>query len=143
MEEVRALQGDFPYYGSIETTPVSAATTFRKNKQVLADRNLMLQFNAHPGDSIKDGNVMFTIAGILDKAPGQTSLSASVAPVVYMPLAYLEQTGLVQRGSRVNYSYFIKYDQKEDVEKLSAKIEPRLEKEDLNLQTVASQKEQT
>ena len=141
--EVRALEGAFPYYGSIETTPVSAATTFRKNKQVLADRNLMLQFNAHPGDSLKIGNVTFTIAGILEKAPGQTSLAASVAPVVYMPLAWLQETGLMQRGSRINYSYYIKYDRKENIEKLTTKIEPRLDKEDLNLQTVASQKEQT
>ncbi len=141
--EVRALQGAFPYYGSIETTPVSAASTFRKNKQVLADRNLMLQFNAHPGDSITIGKVTFAIAGTLDKAPGQTSLSASIAPVVYMPLSYLRQTGLMQRGSRINYSYYIKYDRKENIEKLTTKIEPRLEKEDLNLQTVASQKEQT
>jgi len=141
--EVRALQGAFPYYGSIETTPISAASTFRKNKQVLADRNLMLQFNAHPGDSITIGKVTFAIAGTLDKAPGQTSLSASIAPVVYMPLSYLGQTGLMQRGSRINYSYYIKYDRKENIEKLTTKIEPRLEKEDLNLQTVASQKEQT
>jgi putative ABC transport system permease protein len=141
--EVRALEGQFPYYGTIETTPVSAATTFRKNKQVLADRNLMLQFNAHPGDSLKIGNVTFAIAGILDKAPGQTSLAASVAPVVYMPMAYLQQTGLMARGSRINYSYFFKYDRPENIEKLTPKIEPRLDKEDLNLQTVASQKEQT
>lgn len=141
--EVRALQGDFPYYGAIETTPASAATTFRKKQQVLADRNLMLQFNAHPGDSIKIGKVTFAIAGILDKAPGQTSIAASVAPVIYMPLSYLEQTGLMQRGSRINYSYYIKYDRKENIKKLSTKIEPRLDKEDLTLQTVASQKEQT
>ncbi|MGI4020412.1 MAG: ABC transporter permease [Janthinobacterium lividum] len=141
--EVRALEGEFPYYGSIETTPVSAAKIFRKNKQVLADRNLMLQFNAHPGDSLKIGNVTFAIAGILDKAPGQTSLAASVAPVIYMPMAYLQQTGLMARGSRINYSYFFKYDRPENIEKLTPKIEPRLDKEDLNLQTVASQKEQT
>jgi len=141
--EVRALEGAFPYYGSIETTPVSAASSFRKNKQVLADRNLMLQFNAHPGDSLKIGNVTFAIAGILEKAPGQTSLAASVAPVVYMPLAWLQETGLMQRGSRINYSYYIKYDRQENIEKLTTKIEPRLDKEDLNLQTVASQKEQT
>lgn len=141
--EVRALEGEFPYYGTIETTPVSAATAFRKNKQVLADHNLMLQFNAHPGDSLKIGNVTFAIAGVLEKAPGQTSLSASVAPVVYMPMAYLQQTGLMARGSRINYSYFFKYDRPENIEKLTPKIEPRLDKEDLNLQTVASQKEQT
>ena len=49
----------------------------------------------------------------------------------------------MQRGSRINYSYYINFDPKTDVEKLGNRIDPRLEKEDLNMQTVASQKEQT
>src|ERR1700759_1406622 len=33
--QVRALQGEFPYYGSLETTPVSAAQDFRNGKKAL------------------------------------------------------------------------------------------------------------
>ena len=53
--QVKALQGDFPYYGSLETTPIAAGKTFRNNQAALVDKTLMLQFNAKIGDSIKVG----------------------------------------------------------------------------------------
>ncbi len=141
--QVRALKGAFPYYGKLETTPASAGIAFRKEQQALVDQTLMLQFNAKIGDSVKVGNTTFAIAGSLLSAPGQTGLSASVAPIVYIPLQYLTQTGLLQKGSRINYKYYFKYDRPVDMEVLVKKIEPRLEKENLNYDTVESQKQDT
>src|SRR5471030_755217 len=108
--QVRALQGGFPYYGSLETTPVQAGLDFKNGKMALVDKTLMLQFNAKVNDSIKVGNVTFLIAGILNKAPGQTGITSGIAPLVYIPLQYLAETGLSKKGSRINYSYFYKYD---------------------------------
>ena len=95
--QVRALSGEFPYYGDLETAPVTAARSFRTMQGALVDQTLMLQFNAKPGDSVRVGNTNFAIAGSLISAPGQTGLSASVAPIVYIPLQYLQQTGLSQK----------------------------------------------
>ncbi|MEQ8810429.1 MAG: ABC transporter permease, partial [Imperialibacter sp.] len=36
--QVRALEGDFPYYGAIETDPIEAARSFRGKKQALVDQ---------------------------------------------------------------------------------------------------------
>jgi putative ABC transport system permease protein len=141
--QVRALQGEFPYYGDLETNPMMVARTFRNEQQALVDQTLMMQFNATAGDSIKVGNVTFRIAGILISAPGQTGFSASVAPVVYIPLKFLKQTGLEQKGSNIGYRFYYKYDQPINVRQLTAGIEPRLEKEGLNYDTVESQKEDT
>lgn len=140
---VRALQGAFPYYGSLETTPVQAASTFRTGQQALVDATLMLQFNAVVGDSIKIGDISFKIAGVLNKAPGQTGISSSVAPVVYIPLQYMPQTGLAKTGSRIEYSYFYKYDKPVDMTALVKSIGPRLEKDDIRYETVAMRKENT
>lgn len=141
--QVKALEGDFPYYGDLETTPEPAGKEFRTGQMALVDKTLVLQFNAKVGDSIKVGKVSFKIAGILNKAPGQTGIQSSVAPIVYIPLKYLQQTGLVQLGSRIQYSYYFKYDKQVDMEALTKKIEPRLEKEDVTDQTIQSQKDQT
>ena len=141
--QVRALSGNFPYYGDLETTPITAARTFRNAQQALVDQTLMLQFNARNGDSVRVGNINFIIAGILEGAPGQTGLSASVAPIVYIPLKYLEQTGLSQKGSRINYKYYFKFNEEVEIEKVVEQIKPRLEKEGLNYDTVESQKEDT
>jgi putative ABC transport system permease protein len=141
--QVKALGGDFPYYGSLETIPVRAGIDFRKQQEAIVDKTLMLQFNAVVGDSIKIGEINFKIAGVLEKAPGQTGLFASVAPVIYIPLSYLKKTGLSKKGSRINYQYFYKFKDEREVETLLKKIEPRLEKSDLDYQTVAGQKRDT
>lgn len=141
--QIKALEGDFPYYGSIETIPIQAGKDFKNGQTAIADKTLMLQFNASIGDSIKVGEVTFKIIGILQKAPGQTGISASVAPVVYIPLRYLESTGLSQKGSRINRQYFYKLNNPAEAEQIAKKIEPRLEKADLDFQTVAGQKRDT
>ncbi|HYE56667.1 MAG TPA: ABC transporter permease, partial [Chitinophagaceae bacterium] len=141
--EVKALGGEYPYYGDLETVPVTAARTFRKGQFALVDQTLMLQFNAQQGDTIKLGALNFVIAGTLMGAPGQTGLSASVAPVVYIPLSYLAETGLEQKGSRINYRYYFKYDKPVNMEALIEGLQPRLEEQGLWYDTIESQKEDT
>ncbi|MDB5193492.1 MAG: transporter permease [Segetibacter sp.] len=141
--EVHALQGEFPFYGSLETSPANAGISFRTQQAALVDKTLMLQYKAVVGDSIKVGSVSFVIAGTLLQAPGQTGFSSSIAPAVYIPLSYLEQTGLMQKGSRINYRYYYKYDKPINFEKLVEKFDARLAREDLNYSTVQSQKEST
>jgi putative ABC transport system permease protein len=141
--QIRALQGGFPYYGTIETTPIQAGTSFKKGQMALVDKTLMLQFNVQVGDSIKVGNSLFQIAGILNKAPGQSGVMASVAPVVYIPMQYLEQTGLMKIGSRVNYSFYYKYDSPVNMDKVTKKIDPVLDKAGMNYDTIETRKENT
>ena len=140
---VRALSGEYPYYGDIETSPKSASRSFRIGKQALVDKTLMLQYDAKPGDSIKVGEVVFEIAGVLNKAPGQTGFNAAVAPIVYIPLSYLEETGLSQKGSRITYNFYYKFSAETDVEKLAKRLEPKLEKAELDYETIESRKENT
>lgn len=141
--QVRALSGAFPYYGDLETEPAAAGRAFRNSQRALVDQTLLLQFNAQVGDSVRVGNTTFVIAGRLMSAPGQTGLSASVAPIVYIPLQYLPQTGLMQKGSRINYAYYYKFDRAVKMDGLLKKITPQLEGEGWNYDTVESQREQT
>ncbi len=141
--QVRALQGGFPYYGKLETEPAAGAQTFRNGQQALVDRTLMLQYGAKPGDTIKLGNLSFTIAGSLLSAPGQTALTTSVAPVVYIPLQYLQQTGLEQKGSIVNYRFYFKYNRPVSMQQLTEKIGPRLAAVGWNYDTIESRKADT
>lgn len=141
--QVRALEGGFPYYGKLETVPANAEATFRNRRAALIDRSLMLQYDAKPGDSVMIGELSFIIEGSLLKAPGQTGLSASIAPVVYIPLQYLDATGLLQKGSRINYRYYLKFNKPTDPAALIGNIEQRLETDGFYHETVDSQKEDT
>jgi len=141
--QMKALEGNYPFYGSIETTPIRAAKDFFKDRAALVDKTLMLQFNAKTGDSIKVGDLSFKIAGVLEKAPGQTGISSSVAPIVYIPLKYLDKTGLIKTGSRINYKYYYKFNNPNELAAVIKSLEPKLEKEGLDLDTVADRKAQT
>ncbi len=141
--QVKALRGAFPYYGSLETSPANAGRTFREAQEAIVDRTLMLQFNAQVGDSIKVGDMTFAIAGTLLKAPGQTGIAASVAPTVYIPLRYLDSTGLSKKGSRINYTYYYKFSRPDQATEITRALEPRFQAEGLDADTIESQKEQT
>ncbi|WP_231729743.1 ABC transporter permease [Pedobacter sp. Leaf176] len=141
--QMKALEGNYPFYGSIETTPVTAAKDFLNGRTALVDNTLMLQFGAKTGDSITVGDLTFKIAGALDKAPGQTGISSSIAPIVYIPLKYLDKTGLVKTGSRINYKYYYKFNRANELDAVIKTLQPKLEKEGLDLDTVAERKEQT
>ncbi len=141
--QIRALEGNYPFYGTIETKPAQAAKDFRKTRKALVDQTLMLQFNVKNGDSIKVGGLTFVIEGTLIKAPGQTGITSTIAPIVYIPLKYLEQTGLTKIGSRIQYKYYYKYNNPAQVEPLVKKIQPQLDQVGLNAETIETTKEDT
>lgn len=134
---VRGLQGDFPFYGTIETQPVSAATNYQNSGGVLVDATLMLQYKLQAGDSIKIGEITLPIAGALKAMPGNTAVSTAVAPLVIIPFRFVEATALLQFGSRKQYQFFYKQPNV-DLVVLEKQLQPMLEAENADLDTHTS-----
>lgn len=137
---VRVIEGGFPFFGKWKSDPVDSWQTFRTGKTALVDHMMMLQFGIQPGDSIQIGRVMFKVEGDLLSSPGRAGIASSIAPVVFIPMQWLDSTGLVQKGSRVQYQYFFKMPDGTDVEKLADANEERLEAAKLDSDTVESRK---
>ncbi len=137
---VRAVEKDFPFYGALETAPAAAGNSFIENQQVVAGNSLMLQYGAKEGDSIAIGLLHFKLAGAVLKVPGQSDIAATVAPPVFMPYALAEKTGLMQKGSRLNYRIFVKYPRGFKKETFETVIKPVLEKADLRYDDVDERK---
>ncbi|NUO81045.1 FtsX-like permease family protein [candidate division KSB1 bacterium] len=141
LARIRSLEGDYPFYGEFTAEPQSAAHSFKSGPFVLVEDALLLQYDAHPGDSLKIGAVTFAIAGRLKNVPGESAADAFIGPRVYFPMRYLEQTDLLQRGSQVTYSVHFKFNTTVNEEQLLARLKPLREKFRLSYETVASQKE--
>tara|TARA_R110002072_G_scaffold103137_1_gene226446 strand:- start:102814 stop:105357 length:2544 start_codon:yes stop_codon:yes gene_type:complete len=135
---VRGIEGAFPFYGTLETQPASAATSYQNEEGALVDATLMLQFNVEPGDSIKVGELTLPILGALKSIPGSTAISTSVAPTVVIPFQQIKATELLQFGSRKEYQFFYKASDTLDLEKFESKIEPMLDLEKADLDTHTS-----
>jgi putative ABC transport system permease protein len=140
LSQIRALEGNYPFYGKWKSSPEDSWLTFRSGQRALVDHALMLQFGIRPGDSIQVGRVTFRIEGELMSSPGRAGIASSIAPVVFIPAAWLDSTGLVQRGSRVDYQYFFKMPDTADPDALIRPMEKTFEKADFDWDTVNSRK---
>lgn len=139
LAQIRALAGPFPFYGELKTAPAEAAHRFRTQPQALVDEALMLQFGAAVGDTIQIGDTVFRIGGRLLRIPGENALFSDIQPRVYISMSYLDRTGLIQRGSRVTYSAFFRFAER-DVQALAKSIRPHTRANRLRLETIADRK---
>jgi putative ABC transport system permease protein len=130
--QVRGIEGGFPFYGELETDPISAALEYQEKGGALVDATAMLQYNLKPGDSVKLGTTTFSIIGALITAPGSTGIGATAAPPIIVPFRFMEQSGLLQRGSRLGYNYYFK-NPGIDLKALNTKIDPLLDAENADL----------
>ncbi len=139
--QIKAIEGDFPFYGEIGTTPEDASSRFRSEPMAIVDDAMMFQYNLVVGDSIKLGYRTFEIGGRLTSGFGSNSMSSSFAPVVYIDQAYLADTRLIQPGSMVNYSYFHKVPEGFDTDKWEDGRHETLRDGSMRTKTVKEQKE--
>lgn len=138
---VHAVEDEFPFYGTLETTPAEAAETFRQGAGALVEESVMLQFGVQVGDTVKVGEQLFTIVGALHAAPGQTPGFSMIQPRVFIPRRLLEATGVVQRGSQLDPRAYIAVEPGVDADALRGEYRQRLRDEGVWLQSVGSREE--
>jgi len=136
--QVRGIEGGFPFYGELETQPANASKRYQEEGAALVDATVMLQLGIKPGDSIKIGKVTLPIAGALNEVPGSTAIFSSVAPPVLIPYRFIEESGLVQTGSRIDYEFYFTAPPNTDMKKLDETLDPILDTEDADLDTHTS-----
>jgi putative ABC transport system permease protein len=138
---IKALSGDFPYYGKLNTIPESAGTVFKSEKSILVDEGMMLQYKLEVGDSLKLGQVVFPIAGKLLNSFGSQNMGSSFAPTVYMDKQYITETELVQPGSLIDYVYYRKVPESFDIDAWKAKRRRIFRSDALRMTTIEDRKE--
>ena len=105
--QVRGIEGDFPFYGALETDPPEAAATWRLSGGALVEETLLAQYGAQVGDPVKIGTLTTQVVGRLKRVPGDTLAFATLAPRVYLRSADLEKATLQQKGSLARHKCYI------------------------------------
>jgi putative ABC transport system permease protein len=135
-----ALEGDFPFYGKIETIPADASSLMKTGRYALIDETLASQYEVSSGDSIKVGASYFTIAGSVTKIPGGGGILSTFTPSVYIAMRELDSTRLVQFGSRINYRHYFKTENDEQAAQLVARLKGDIRKYGHGYDTVEERK---
>ena len=139
--QVVAREGEFPFYGEVKTLPKDAMAYLNRGKYAVLDESVAIQYEVSSGDSIKLGNSVFEVSGIVQSMPGTTAISTNFTPSVYINKEHLEETGLIQYGSRYNYRRYFELKNSEDPALIVKKLKPETKKLGYGTNTVEKQKE--
>ena len=134
---VRAHEGDYPFYGAIETNPPQAAEVYRSGRNALVDGTLMTEFGVVVGDSVQIGNARYRVTGELLKTPRESAAVMLFSPRIYIPMAHLDTT-LLSFGSRAEYEVFFRFEPERnvDTEALREELKAHREEYDVGMDTV-------
>lgn len=138
--QVRAMDGEFPFYGDFETVPADARARFRAGEGVIVEETVMVQFELSPGDRVRLGQAEFEVLGALRKIAGESPAFGMLAPRVMVPYERIGETELVQPGSLVRYRRYFAFAEGTDVEALVRDLRGRFRELRLGFDTVEERK---
>jgi len=139
--QVRALKGNFPYYGEFETEPPGALAKLQETGYALVDEGLMIQFDVSVGDTVKIGNSRLVVAASILGIPGESAAASLVGPRIYMALNDLESTELIRTGSIASWRRYWKLQDPSAVEETMEAIRPSLRSEQASFDTVEERRQ--
>jgi len=106
--QVRAVTPNYPFYGEITTRPDSAWRRMSSGRVAIVDPALLVSLDARIGDTLMLGTARFEIIAAIRNVPGDVGMSAAIGPRVFIPDAYLRETGLLIFGSRAEYDALLR-----------------------------------
>lgn len=110
---IKAIEINYPFYGKMETVPTDAYQNLKSN-QILLESNLVKNLKLKLGDSVRLGDTNFILAGEVIKEPGAVGSFVGSAPTAVILQTSVGKTGLVQRGSRIRYTVYLKFPKEVD-----------------------------
>ena len=137
---VRGHEPGFPFYGTIETEPPSAAQTYLQDGGALIDGTLMVQYGVEVGDSVRIGNATYPVAGKLLQTPRETAAIMLFSPRIYVPLAALDTT-LLSMGSRADFEVYFQFEDGRDADALVETLSDSLRAHNVRTDTVEEERE--
>jgi putative ABC transport system permease protein len=113
----------YPFYGTVVLTPAANLRDALTDSTVVVDDNLLVRLRAKVGDQLKIGGRWFRIAAVIAREPDRMTAGVGLGPRVMMTRQAMQQTGLLQPGSRATERYLFAIGDKQKVVDIRARIE--------------------
>ena len=140
--QTRVIDGEFPYYGSLESNPPEGTASYRKGEGMLVEENLLLQYGVKVGDLAKLGEVTAPIVGALRQVPGENLAIGTIAPRVFLPQTMLERSKLIGARSIARHHCYLLFDNLEKLDAARTKLNEARRQFSWGLDDVEERKEE-
>jgi putative ABC transport system permease protein len=135
--QVAAVDGEYPFYGEIRTSPRAAWQELQTGHHVVVDPSLLTALNAGIGDTVALGEGRFVITGVIRSAPSDAGVRFALGPRIYIPARYLDETRLLGFGARVEHEAFLELPSSVSAQALAQRYRAPLQAERVRIRTVA------
>ncbi|TRX56602.1 ABC transporter permease [Thalassomonas sp. M1454] len=125
---VKAVEQGYPLRGEllIESDNGPVALSAPSKGSIWVDKSLLTKLSVEIGDSVELGAANLKIAGVINKEPDASFSVFTQGPRVFLNFADIEQTKVVQPGSRLTYRYLFA-GEKADVDSFDDWLTPQVE----------------
>ena len=120
--ELKAVPKNYPYYGNIEVFPDAPFQTLLLGNSALVEKSFLVKSNLKIGDYFQLGGKRLSVNGVIKREPDRAITLFSLGPRVMISSKVLDETKLIQPGSRIRYRTQVKIPQGIAVKPLVSKL---------------------
>ncbi len=106
--QLRAVEGGWPFYGEISTSPGGLWPVALDSTRALVDEAALPQLGIAIGDSILLGGHPFEVRGTVTDLPTDLGFQTAVGPRVWVTAAGLDRTGILGFGPLARYETYLR-----------------------------------
>lgn len=111
LSRVRAVEEAYPLYGELGSDPAGAISSFAYKRGAVVEKSYLQELGLALGDTVQVGLLRLPIVAALTSVPGESDAFALIGPRVYVPHSLISESGLLQRGSQVEYRRIFAFQQ--------------------------------
>ncbi|MEM8931636.1 MAG: FtsX-like permease family protein, partial [Acidobacteriota bacterium] len=120
--ELKAIGGEYPYYGELELDPPRPLGELLTESTAVVGPEVLRRLGVAHGDTLRIGGAEFTIAGTVEHEPDRVVSAFNLGPRVFLSTDGLERADLERYGSRITYRLLARLPEMDD-ESLAALVE--------------------
>ncbi len=106
--ELKVLDGDYPFYGTLDLRPQRPLRELLAPDTVVVGSELLATLHLKQGDVLRIGGAPFRIAGVVLSEPDRVSVSMTLGPRAFLSAPGMARTSLNARGSRIGHKALLK-----------------------------------
>jgi putative ABC transport system permease protein len=139
--QVRAVEGDYPFYGAMVSEPAGSWAELRTGQTVLLEAQLFEQLAIAIGDSVRLGELWFEVRGALTSLPPEISFRNALGPRVFIDAAHLPGTELLRFGSLARHEAYLRIPDNAELQRFVDRNHDRFRRASVGFDTAADQAE--
>ncbi len=136
LSQIRAVTPEYPFYGTIATSPAGLWGSLHGGRRVLTDSSLLITLGAEIGDSLQLGSARFAIIGTIRGVPGDVGVASAFGPRVFVPARYVPDMALLSYGSRADHDAYFRLPDAAAADRFVTQLRPALDSAQLRARTV-------